>query len=62
MAVREAWLNIRVSKQELATIEALAQVEKLPTGTFVRRSVLLEAEQRGIAAPAEQDAVVTITE
>ncbi len=54
MATRDL-MGIRVSKQELATMEALAKLEMLPTGTFIRRFVLLEAERRGITVPAEQD-------
>jgi hypothetical protein len=57
MATRDL-MGIRVSKQELATMEALAKSEMLPTGTFIRRLVLLEAKKRGITVPAEQDATV----
>jgi hypothetical protein len=45
---RTKTLPIRVDEHELATFEAMARLEKLPVGTFVRRRLLFEAEQRGI--------------
>jgi hypothetical protein len=45
---RTKTLPIRVNEHELATFETMAQLEKLPVGTFVRRRLLFEAEQRGI--------------
>lgn len=46
---RTKTLPIRVDESELATFETMAQMEKLPLGTFIRRRLLFEAEQRGIA-------------
>lgn len=45
---REQTLRIRVSDTEMATFEALAQIERLPIGTFIRRRLMLEADQRGV--------------
>jgi hypothetical protein len=53
MATRSETLKFRLSKQELAAIAALAQLEKLPTSTYVRRQLLLEAERRGITSRLE---------
>jgi hypothetical protein len=61
MAARNL-IGIRVSKHELATMEALAESEMLPTGTFIRRFVLLEAKKRGIMVPTEKDSTVAVTE
>lgn len=48
--VRNKTLPIRVNEHERATIEAMAQIEKLPVGTFIRRRIMFEAEQRGIVS------------
>lgn len=53
MAIRGEMLKFRLSKEELAAIAALAELEKLPISTFVRRQLLLEAEQRGITPRLE---------
>ncbi len=45
---RTKTLPIRVNEHELATFETMAQMEKLPVGTFIRRRLLFEADQRGI--------------
>jgi hypothetical protein len=45
---RTKTLPIRVDENELATFEAMARLEKLPVGTFIRRRLLFDAEQRGI--------------
>lgn len=45
---RTKTLPIRLTENELATFEAMARLEKLPVGTFIRRRLLFEAEQRGI--------------
>jgi hypothetical protein len=45
---RTKTLPIRVNEEELATFEAMAHLEKLPVGTFIRRWLMFEAEQRGI--------------
>lgn len=51
MAMRKGEILIRVSGHEKATIEALAEQEKLAVGSLIRRMLLLEAERRGIALP-----------
>ena len=46
--------GIKVNEQEWETLEALANLEKLPVGTFVRRFMMLEAERRGLL-PSRDD-------
>lgn len=52
---RNKTLPIRVNEHERATIEAMAQIEKLPVGTFIRRRILFEADQRGIVVPSYRE-------
>lgn len=52
---RNKTLPIRVNEHELATMEAMAQIEKLPVGTFIRRRILFEADQRGIVVPTYRE-------
>jgi hypothetical protein len=47
--VRENRFVILLTETERQTVEALAQVEKLPASTLARQRLLLEAERRGIA-------------
>jgi hypothetical protein len=53
MATRSGILTFRVKELEMAMIESMARSEKLPTDTFVRRRLLLEAEQKGVTASTE---------
>jgi hypothetical protein len=53
---RTKTLPIRVNEHELATFETMARLEKLPVGTFVRRRLLFEAEQRGIVPRYHENA------
>jgi hypothetical protein len=53
---RTKTLPIRVTDHELATFETMAQMEKLPVGTFIRRRLLFEADQRGIVPRYEDKA------
>lgn len=41
---------IRLNARELAIVERLALLEKLPASTLARRMLLMEAERRGIVA------------
>lgn len=45
---RENRFVILLTEGERQTVEALAQLEKLPASTLARRCLLFEAEQRGI--------------
>ncbi|MBI1294297.1 hypothetical protein GC175_04985 [bacterium] len=45
---RETVLQIRVTEAERKAIERLAAAERLPASTFIRRRLLLEADQRGL--------------
>lgn len=45
---RSSTLHIRISDRERATLAAMARLERLPIGTFIRRRLMLEADQRGI--------------
>jgi hypothetical protein len=48
---RTRTVPFRVSEHEMARIEVMANMEKLPIGTFIRRRILFEADQRGIVVP-----------
>jgi hypothetical protein len=52
---RTRTVPIRVNEYEMATIEAMARIEKLPVGTFIRRRILFEADQRGILPSFRQE-------
>lgn len=45
---RTTQLPLRVNDEEAARIAAMAEMEKLPISTFIRRRLLFEADQRGI--------------
>lgn len=53
---RENVLAVRLTEGERQVVETLARIEKLPASTLVRRRLLLEAEQRGIFAPQNNNA------
>jgi hypothetical protein len=52
MEARSESFKFRLSKEELAAIAMMAQASHLPAGTFVRRELMLMAEQRGTQAVA----------
>jgi len=45
---RTKTLVVRASENEMAAFEAMAQMDKLPVGTFIRQRMLFEADSRGI--------------
>lgn len=52
---RDNVLVIRLTKGERQRVEALAQVEKLPISTLVRRRLMFECERRGLVPDSGRD-------
>lgn len=48
MAARDNRFVILMSEEERQAVERLAKAEKLPASTYVRRRLLMEADQRGL--------------
>jgi predicted transcriptional regulator len=52
---RRRKLTIRLSRDERAAVDALAQAERLPTSTLARRLLLLAVDRRGLWPSAENE-------
>jgi len=48
---RENLLSVRFSETERATANRLANIEKMPLSTLIRRNLMLQAERMGIWPP-----------